>query len=171
VTLRPAGADDEAFLRELYASTREDELALAPWSEEQRRDFLDFQFGAQKAHYEEHHPSAGHDVILYDRERAGRFYVDRSEREINVIDLALLPAFRGRGIGSALLGSVIDEARDDGREVLFFVEQSNRARALYERLGFELSGDLGVYLEMRWRPVQAGGADDAGELPASVCGD
>lgn len=171
VRLRTACERDEPFLRELYGSTRAEELALLPWSEEQKRDFLDFQFRAQRAHYEKHHPSANHDVIVCDGEPAGRLYLERRESEINVIDIALLPRFRGQGIATALLGGVIEEARHDGREVLIFVEQGNRARNLYERLGFRRSGDLGVYLEMRWRLPLATGETDASWPPQAPAAD
>ncbi len=50
ITLRDETAEDDAFLREVYASSRADELALALWSQEQREAFLDSQFRAQHSY-------------------------------------------------------------------------------------------------------------------------
>lgn len=151
VVLRAATDEDAPFLRDLYESTREQELAVVPWSAEQRRDFLDFQFFAQRAHYLRHHPRASHDLIVRAGAPVGRFYVERGPEEIRVIDIALLPAHRGRGIATALLGGLIEEAGSTAREIVIHVERGNRARSLYERLGFVVTEDLGVYLQMRWR--------------------
>ena len=74
---------------------------------------------------------------------------------MHVIDIALLPEFRGRGIGAALLRELMDEAASAGRAVSIYVEESNRAQSLYRRLGFEPVGTHGVYLLMRWRPPDA----------------
>jgi GNAT superfamily N-acetyltransferase len=155
VSLRAAVEDDEPFLRELYESTREEELAIVPWSEQQKRDFLDFQFFAQRAHYLKHHPQASHDLILCAGAPAGRLYVERTAREILVVDVALLPAHRGRGIATALLRELLDEARSGVREIVIHVERMNRARVLYERLGFAVVQDLGAYLRMAWDPRDA----------------
>jgi ribosomal protein S18 acetylase RimI-like enzyme len=52
--------------------------------------------------------------------------------------LAVVPGARGRGVGTALLAAIAEEARARGfREVrLDVVEENPRARALYERLGY-----------------------------------
>jgi hypothetical protein len=70
LTLRPIGPDDEAFLREVYAGTRADELALVDWGSEEKRAFLRMQFDAQRAHYEEHYAGASFDVVLVGGRRA-----------------------------------------------------------------------------------------------------
>jgi len=150
LTRRPAREDDEPFLQELYASTREQELSLMALSEQEKQAFVRFQFDAQRAHYSRHFPGASHEVILFDGVPAGRFYVQRTASEILVIDIALLTEFRDRGIGSELLGEVLSEAPRYGGEVIIHVERENRARGLYQRLGFEVSEDLGLYLKMHW---------------------
>jgi ribosomal protein S18 acetylase RimI-like enzyme len=88
-------------------------------------------------------------VIVAGGEDAGRLYVARWEDEIRIVDIALLPEFRGRGIGSALLRDLIDEAEAAGRPLSIHVEQNNPARPLYDRLGFEEAGEFGVYVLMR----------------------
>lgn len=152
VTLRPTGHDDRAFLLRVYASTREEELALTAWDEEQKRAFLDAQFAAQDSWYRERYAGATLDVILADGVPAGRFYVHRREREIRLMDITLLPEHRGRGIGSFLLDGLFAEAAAAGKTVTVHVEAYNPARRLYERLGFAQIGEHGVYHLMEWTP-------------------
>jgi ribosomal protein S18 acetylase RimI-like enzyme len=150
--LRPVSADDRDLLLRVYASTREDELRILGWSEEQRTAFVRQQFEAQDAYYREHYESAVFDVIEIDGEPAGRLYVARWEDEMRIIDIALLPEYRGRGIGTALLRERLDEAASEGRRLSIHVEVGNRARRLYERLGFVPIEEGGVYVLMEAAP-------------------
>ena len=144
---------DEAFLRRLYASLREDELALVPWDEAAREAFLRQQFEAQDAHYREHYDGASFDVIEVDGEPAGRLYVARWEDEIRIMDIALQPEQRGAGIGTRLLRDLLDEGRRTGKRVSIHVEKHNGALRLYERLGFAPVADRGVYLLLERPPA------------------
>ena len=151
--LRPARDSDRALLYEVYASTRADELAVVPWDEPTKNAFLTHQFEAQDVHYKQHYPDASFDLIEVDGAAAGRLYVDRREDEIRIIDIALLPRFRGRGIGATLLRELIDEADGSGHKLSIHVERENRARTLYERLGFTVAADDGgIYLLMERAP-------------------
>jgi ribosomal protein S18 acetylase RimI-like enzyme len=153
LTRRPISEDDLPFLARLYASTREEELALLPWSDQQKAAFLQAQFDAQHSHYSEQNPDASFEMLLLDGEPAGRLYVDRRPEEIHIIDIALLAQFRGAGVGSSLLRELMAEATSREVAVGIFVEHNNRAQTLYRRLGFEVVADTGVYLQMRWRPA------------------
>ena len=146
--LRPVAGDDRAFLIDLYASVREPELAHVPWDDATRRAFVEHQFSAQDTHYREHYPGATLDVIEVDGEPAGRLYVHRGPSDIRIMDIALAPAFRGRGIGTGLLRMLIAEAEESGRKLSIHVEMNNPARTLYERLGFRPAGEHGIYVLM-----------------------
>jgi len=150
VTLRPIVAEDEALLLRVYASTREEELAPVPWSDEQKSGFVAMQFAAQSAHYAEHYAGMSADVIVVDGCDAGRLLVARWAREIRIVDITLLPAFRGRGAGGELLAELIDEATEMDRALSIHVERENRALGLYERLGFRPVGETGAYLRMEF---------------------
>jgi ribosomal protein S18 acetylase RimI-like enzyme len=151
--LRPVAAGDRAFLVDLYASVREPEVAHVPWDDATRRAFIEQQFAAQDAHYREHYPGAALDVIEMDGEPAGRLYVYRGAGDIRIMDIALAPAFRGRGIGGGLLRSLIAEAQASGRTLSIHVEMNNPARRLYERLGFRPAAEHGVYLLLERPPT------------------
>jgi ribosomal protein S18 acetylase RimI-like enzyme len=152
VRYRPATPDDVPFLRYLYATTREDEMNRVPWTDEQKAQFLDMQFNAQKAHYEDAYPDCQFLVIEHDRKSIGRLYIDRGPKDIEIVDIALLPHYRGRGLGRILLEEIIAEGRESGKAVTIYVEHYNPARHLYDRLGFEHVDTNGVYHHLVWRP-------------------
>jgi len=151
IRLRPAGDSDLEFLYRVYAGTREEELALLPWTGGQREDFLRVQFRAQHDHYHQYYPGTSFDVIERDGTAIGRLYVDRREKEICVVDIALLPEARGAGIGGALMQTILDEARAAGKPVRIHVECNNPAMRLYDRLGFRKVEDRGLFWLMEWR--------------------
>jgi ribosomal protein S18 acetylase RimI-like enzyme len=148
VTLRPATDDDRGVLLEVYAATRVEELDQVEWAPGQREWFLAMQFEAQDHEYRRVNPDGRFDVI----EVAGRLYVDRRPGDLRIVDVALLPAYCGQGIGGALIAELQRQAAAEGRIVSIHVEAHNRAARLYERLGFVLAEDLGVYRRMEWTP-------------------
>ena len=152
IGLCPATADDEPFLYAVYASTRADELALVDWDESQKTAFVQMQFSAQHHYYHEQYADAAFQVILCDGDAAGRLYVARWPAEIRIIDIALLPQYRNRGIGALLLQQLLDEAADVGKRVSIHVERYNPALRLYQRLGFREVQERGVYVLMEWTP-------------------
>jgi ribosomal protein S18 acetylase RimI-like enzyme len=152
ITLRPITPDDMDFLYRVYASTREDELSVLPWSDAEKEDFLRMQFHAQHTHYQEHFTDAKYDVILSGDTPVGRLYVDRRPDELRIIDIALLTEHRGGGIGSSLMRDLIDEAAAAGTPVRIHVEKNNPAKRLYHRLGFREIEDQGVYDLMERTP-------------------
>jgi ribosomal protein S18 acetylase RimI-like enzyme len=150
ITLRPITPQDENFLCRLYASTREDELAVVPWSAAEKEAFLTMQFNAQHKFYQEQFRQAEFQLILLDDEPIGRLYIDRRPDEIRLIDIALLTEQRNKGIGSLFLKEVLAEGERAGLPVRIHVEQYNPALGLYERLGFRKIGDQGVYYLLEW---------------------
>lgn len=153
ITRRAIGEQDTDFLFRLYASTREAELAIVDWRPEQKIAFLRQQFDAQHRHYQEHYAGATFDLLLADGRPAGRLYVARWERDIRIVDIALMPEFRGRGIGARLMKELFAEADASGRVVSIHVEVDNPARRWYERLGFQRVGEHGLYLLMERAPA------------------
>jgi ribosomal protein S18 acetylase RimI-like enzyme len=152
VTLRPETENDIPFLLAVYASTRAGEMAIVPWTREQKDQFVQMQFGFQRKHYLENYEGATFDIVMVEGSAAGRLYVFRGPSEIRIVDIALLPEYRGRGIGGELLTEILREARDRGLIVSIHVERHNPALRLYQRLGFQCAGEQGpVYLRMEFR--------------------
>jgi ribosomal protein S18 acetylase RimI-like enzyme len=91
--------------------------------------------------------------IASERRRAGAAYAHR---------VAVLPGFRGRGVGRALFGhhAASAKAAGLGRVALSVAVDNSGALGFYERLGFtRLRGD-------QMRPIL-----DAGDVPYRVSGD
>ena len=109
-TLRVSTPEDRDFLFAVYASTREEELRLWGWDDNQRRAFLEMQFRAQSQQYSLCYPQADSSIILFGDDPAGRLLVDKSGPEITLVDIALLPEYRNRGIGTILIQSLLQES-------------------------------------------------------------
>src|SRR4051812_27847326 len=109
IHLRPMMADDLEFMYSVYANTRLDELAVTGWSDVQKEQFLRMQFGAQHRYYQEQFPDASYQVIEWQSRPVGRFYVHRRKQEIGIIDVSLLPSYRGQGLGGLLVREVLAE--------------------------------------------------------------
>jgi ribosomal protein S18 acetylase RimI-like enzyme len=152
VALRPCEDGDAEFLYQLYASTRQEELAVVPWSDAEREAFLRSQFALQHRHYHETMPDAEYDLILREGEPIGRLYLHHRPDELRVVDLALVPEHRRQGIGSALLRRLQAAAASDGKSLSLHVEQFNPALNLYVKLGFRAVNHEGVYLLLEWTP-------------------
>jgi ribosomal protein S18 acetylase RimI-like enzyme len=160
VAVRPVEAGDAGFLRKVYAATRAGELALVNWTVDQKDAFLNMQFAAQDHQYRGQYAHADRWVVLVDGEPAGRYYVDRDQDRILIVDIALLPQHRGQGVGTSLLEATLKDARAARLPVVLNVEVSNPAAGLYRRLGFTKTAEQGIHQEMTWLPDSA-----TGELP------
>ena len=137
---------DLAFLCELYASTRREEMALSGWPEDQIEDFLKQQFQAQHVFYQEHFRHACFDLILDGSGRPiGRLYLEETGKEFRIIDIALLPDSRRKGIGGDIMKELIARASKVGKSITIHVEQNNPAMSLYLRLGFQKKEERGLY--------------------------
>ena len=150
VTARPMNDEDLPFVAALYASLRAEELAATGLPEGQQLAFLDQQHRAQHAHYRKHYTTAEWLILEREDTRIGRLYLDEWKREFRVVDISLVEESRGRGIGGAILADIIAAARAAGKGVSIHVEKQNPARHLYERLGFVVVEDKGVYDLMEW---------------------
>ncbi len=152
ITLRVASDDDAAFLLKVYASTRDDEMSMVPWSDEQKETFLRFQFEGQHNFYHEQFPDASYDIILEDDEPIGRLYVRREAAEIGIMDITVLPERRNRGMGTSLVRTLLNEGAETNKRVCIWVESYNPSIRLFERLGFSKAQEDGVNWLMERRP-------------------
>ncbi|RKP48115.1 GNAT family N-acetyltransferase [Trinickia fusca] len=148
IRLRAATAADSDFLHAVFASTRFDEFQNAGWNAKEIDDLLASQFSMQDAYYRRHYPSGRFDVIVHGVTGIGRLYHDWSDDAARVIDIALLPAYRGKGVGTRLMRAIVAEAARRALPVHLYVEFDNPVRALYHRLGFAGVGENGLYERM-----------------------
>ncbi|WP_169708585.1 GNAT family N-acetyltransferase [Trinickia terrae] len=167
--MRASTASDRDFLHAVYASTRTAEFASAGWSPTEIHTLLAGQFTTQDAYYHRHYPHGRFDVVLSGGTAIGRLYHDWSGREAHVIDIALLPAWRGAGIGTRLMRVLVAEAARRAIPMCLHVEFDNPVRSLYRRLGFVPVGENGVYEQMR-RDAAPFGGDEPEPLPGFAAG-
>ncbi|MCU0285660.1 MAG: GNAT family N-acetyltransferase [Acidobacteria bacterium] len=149
IEFRPITGEDNEFLYHVYASTRAEEMALTGWKAEEIEAFLRSQFHLQHVQYMENYKQNGSfDIILVKGEPAGRLYIQRKENDIRIVDIALLPGYRGLGVGTKIMKELMAEADQKKIQLSLHVEQFNPALGLYERLGFEKKDLIGIYYFM-----------------------
>ena len=156
VLLRPVTPADREFLVAVYGGTRAQELAQVDWDPGQKEAFVRWQFERQDEEYRQRYPDARYDVILVDGVPAGRIWVGVDDKQIRLLDIAIMPQFQNRGVGTYLLRQLMAEATETNKVLrhMVFVLNDN-AHRFYERLGFVIIEDLGGYKHMEWVPGQA----------------
>lgn len=125
-------------------------MAAWGWGPTQQQAFLNLQFRAQQAHYAEY-SNTDHQIVLDGERPVGRLLVSELDDEFRLVDIALLPEYRNTGIGAALIGALLEKAAQSGKAVRLHVMKTNRARRIYQRLGFSIIGDAGSHHLMEWR--------------------
>ena len=148
--LRRGRLEDEAFLLELYSSTRAEELDSWGWDVQQRSHFLKMQFEAQQRAYRSCFPDSDRQIVLWENCPIGSILAVSNQEEIRLVDIALLPVHRNKGIGTLLIQNLLTEAEETSKPVRLQVIKFNRAVRLYERLGFLKREDTGIYFVMEW---------------------
>ena len=149
---RPAVAADEAFLRELYATTRPD---LVGWNDAARETFIDIQLRAQRREWEAAYPGSADNVLLLDRRPVGRLWIAWLADACLLVDMILLPEHRRGGLGTRVVADVLTGADRRGVPARVTVDRANVASLAFSaRLGFAETGGDDVYVTLE-RPVNA----------------
>ncbi|NIF30166.1 GNAT family N-acetyltransferase [Pantoea sp. Tr-811] len=149
VTLRALETGDMGFIEHVYATSRALEMTHSGWPAEQIASFLKMQFNAQHQYYQQHFTHAEFCIVEADGERAGRLYTYFGRTCAVLIDIALLPHYQKHGIGSGLLEALLRRSDQLQLPVELSVEPYNPALQLYQRFGFQVIDQKGVYLRMR----------------------
>lgn len=153
LSLRPIIQDDLPFLKQLYFTTRESELACMPFSIQEKNAFLEQQFSAQYSHYTSYYKTNSFYIIEYVNKPIGRWFIDCWQDEIRIVDISLMPDHQNKGIGSYLIKNLFKTANINSIPVTIHVDQNNPARQLYKRLGFKQKSKINeIYILMEWVP-------------------
>ena len=145
VTLRPVCATDRDFLFNVFCSARSELTESLDLPDAQKQQLMWIQFQAQRDAYTKQSPNADFDLLLADEKPAGHFYAQRGPESFVLIDITLLPEQRNKGIGGTLVQQLLAEACAAGKPLNAHVRKDNPAWRLWERLGFRIVGDDGVY--------------------------
>lgn len=151
ISLRPLQPDEENYWREVFFDSVGGRFSALGMSGEQLNSLLEFQFQAQNTDYRTNYKKASNDVILFNDERAGRLIYSTEHSDLHIVDLAILSAFRNRGISTKILQWFFKQSRQSGLPVRLYVEKLNPAFKLYERLGFKIAADVNSHFQLEWR--------------------
>jgi ribosomal protein S18 acetylase RimI-like enzyme len=153
--LRPEREDDRDFRYGLFCDSRQPEFALV-LPPPVYQQVMGHQFQAQTVSYRKDFPQARFDIIELDGASIGRIVVDRPGTMIHIVDQAIVPHLRGRGIGTAIMRAIMDDAAAAGLPVQLEVDSENDPSfRLYRRLGFVPIETVQFYLRLEWRPTAA----------------
>lgn len=149
VRLEPVTPEDREFLLRVYECSREIELSMVQWDDATKRAFVEHQFDAQSEHYSSEYSDPRHFVVVLadSGEQVGRLWVSRGDSEIGILDVTVLSEYRGRGIGSTVVGSLVDEAQRDGKSVVVYVETFNPSQEFFARRDFIVESNEGINLK------------------------
>jgi ribosomal protein S18 acetylase RimI-like enzyme len=156
VSLRLETPEDEPFLYHLITTTVAEEIMAWAWDEKLREPLLRMQYDGRRQSIRAEHPNAEHSIILLDGKPAGRIVIDRQESAIHLVDIAILTEHRSAGTGTAVIRELLAEADRAGKPVTLNVNVTNRAAALYHRLGFRRTGGSEVQHYMERPAVSPG---------------
>ncbi len=140
-SLRPAHEDDREFLRVLHElSYRPHVERIWGWDDDQQAEFFERRFQPSQL-----------EIIEVGSDAAGVLEVENRADELFLADVEIHPSWRGKGIGSAIILSLQERAREAEKPLALQVLHVNvRARALYERLGFVETWRNDIRSGMRW---------------------
>jgi len=152
ISLHPISDNDLPFLYEVYASTRQEEMAKTNLPTEEINNFLLMQFNLQHQHYMKYYPNSSYNLIQFKNKNIERLYIDKGEKDILVIDITLLPNYKGKKIGYRIMSKILAEAIEQNKPVFLHVEKFNPALQFYLQLGFQIQEDKDVYYYLKWSP-------------------
>lgn len=151
LTLRDAAREEHEFMFEVYAATRGEEVTMFGWHSAQAEAFLRSQFDIRERAYAMQFPHATHSVVVFDKNNVGTMIIDRGDRAVTLVDIAILPKYRRRGIASRLLRELQTQAAEENKSVVLHVEKINAtAFGLYCKHRFAVTAETDLYYEMTW---------------------
>jgi GNAT superfamily N-acetyltransferase len=142
-TLRPATADDRDFVVGV------NRIAMGPYLQET----FGWDDATLSAYFAESFDASGGQVIQVEGVDVGELLVEERPGEHVLVRIALLPDWQGRGVGSAIVRSLVERAHELRATVTLRVFKTNpRAAQLYESLGFTRIGESHTDVTLRLSP-------------------
>ena len=144
---RPMAPDDDSFLLALEADR---------WGADPADPLAGLQFRARQQGYRLQFPDGDDSLVVVDGQPAGRLLVAPRATAHHLVDIALLRRYRGRGVGTGLVGDVQSAAAAAGVAVELTVPAGDeRLAGWYRRLGFLPVASGPVHTRMSWSPTRA----------------
>ena len=143
LSIRKARTSDSEFIFTVKkAAYREYVEQVWGWDDNYQRERHSREFTSHNFH-----------IIQFCGTDVGFFITSSTSDTLKVNQIFILPEYQGRGIGSACMTRIIDNANLEQRVVVLQVLKVNtRGIALYKRLGFTIVGEDSVYFQMEKSP-------------------
>ena len=140
LNIRKAYASDSEFVfRVKKAAFQEYVEQVWGWDDGYQRELHDRRFAAQDLR-----------IIQFCGTDVGFLATSRTLDTLKVNQLYILPEYQGRGIGSACMTRVLDDANLRQMPVVLQVLKVNtRGTAFYQRLGFAIVGETPTHFHMK----------------------
>jgi len=153
--LRPSTPQDEPLLFELFAAEKAAEFTAIGLTEAQYRPLLEMQYRGRAISYSAQHPEAESWIICLQQAAeataVGQYLLVKTPQGSRIVDLAVLPQYRGQGIATQVLEQLALQSADSEEALSLRVMKGNRAIQLYARLGFHVVNEDEISYEMYWR--------------------
>ena len=135
---RPASLGDYDFLWHLRVESMSGNIrdAFGAWDEEHAKTKFDASYEADLM-----------TIIQVEGVDCGMFKVEERPSETFLARIEILPIYQSRGLGSAIIIELLSTTRH--KPVTLQVFKTNRARHLYRRLGFEITGETETHYQMK----------------------
>ncbi|WP_433944208.1 GNAT family N-acetyltransferase [Paenibacillus sp. SN-8-1] len=125
------------------------------WDEIMQQQFLSMQWAARQRSYSLQYPAAEQLILHHREEKVGQALVDRSDGKLTLVDIAVLPAYRRQGFGTAFIRKLQADAENASMSIHLSVLPDNPALRLYERTGFIRNDSGSLHIQMVWSPAPA----------------
>jgi GNAT superfamily N-acetyltransferase len=155
ITLQPEALTPEAgsLAYRLFAVDKLAEFAAIGLPDSQAEALVQMQWRGRTLTYANQYPGAEDWTLsLEDGTPIGRYLLQKTPPVTRMVDFAILPEWRGQGLGTQVLQQLIQSAATNGLIFSLRVEKNNRALYLYKRLGFTIVSSDQLSFEMEWKP-------------------
>jgi RimJ/RimL family protein N-acetyltransferase len=154
ILLRPEREQDAAFLADLFRTTAGRDLSLMPIDHAMKDALMRMQLASQAATYRAQFPTARFDIIEQGGVPIGRIVIDPGTTAGCIVDIALVPERRARGLGTAILAAVLEHFARRQQPVLCQVLAGNEpSLRMCRHVGFRQIGDVPPFVQLEWRPT------------------
>jgi ribosomal protein S18 acetylase RimI-like enzyme len=140
-SLRPATDSDYDFLYQLKVTCLK-EYITATWGWDET---------FQKEHFASHFDPQKSQIIMVNGEDVGELSVQDLVDELFLSRILIQPAYQGRGLGTALIQNLQNQAAAKKVPLSLQVLTVNPAYRLYRRLGFQVVERSNTHYLMKWR--------------------
>jgi len=139
--LRPCKLEDKPFLYHLLQATLRPYVEqIGYWDEQSQRDQFEMRFSAERTQ-----------IIQVDGQDVGCIIVEVRPQDWYIAEIQILPVYQGQGIGTSILRQIMEQAASQEMPLTLQVLRNNPARRLYERLGFQRTGQSLWHYHFRWQ--------------------